>query len=175
MTVEHKPHIQTAFRIGEYTVYASSSRDVRFTERGAYVPKDLAFHLAPDAWSRTRDVKAVPFSRGDHRVQKTQDGQGRTVRYVWWDDMGTLEQDLLESLVDEAHAALERGDTVEVGCIGGHGRTGTFLAALLVKVERLDGDEAVKRVKDAYCSEAVETPGQRGMVRSLATALASES
>ena len=175
MTVEHKPHIQTAFRIGAYTVYASSSRDVRFTERGAYVPKDLAFHLAPNAWSRTRDVKAVPFSRGDHRVQKTQDSQGRTVRYVWWDDMGTLEQDLLESLVYEAHEALARGDTVEVGCIGGHGRTGTFLAALLVKIEQLGGDEAIRRVKEAYCSEAVETPGQRGMVRSLATALASES
>ena len=92
MTVEHIPHIQTPFRIGTYTVYASSSRDVRFTERGAYVPKDLAFHLAPNAWSRLRDVKAASFSRGDHRVQKTQDSDGRAVRYVWWDDMGTLEQ-----------------------------------------------------------------------------------
>ena len=175
MTVEHTPHIQTPFRIGAYTVHASSSRDVRFTERGAYVAKDLAFHLAPDAWSRLRDVKAVPFSRGDHRVQKTQDSQGRAVRYVWWDDMGTLEQDLLKGLVDEAHEALERGETVEVGCIGGHGRTGTFLAALLVKIERLDGDEAIRRVKETYCGDAVETPGQRGMVRSLAKTLAGEA
>ena len=175
MTVEHTPHIQTPFRIGAYTVYASSSRDVRFTERGAYVPKDLAFHLAPDAWSRLRDVKAAPFSTGDHRIQKTQDSQGRAVRYVWWDDMGTLEQDLLESLVDEAHEALAKGDTVEVGCIGGHGRTGTFLAALLVKVERLNGDEAVKRVKETYCCDAVETPGQRGMIRSLAKTLEGET
>ncbi len=175
MTSEHTPHIQTPFRIGAYTVYASSSRDVRFTSLGAYVPKDLAFHLAPDAWSHLRDVKAASFSRGDHRVQKTQDSHARAIRYVWWEDMGTLELELLEVLVDEAHEALVRGDTVEVGCIGGHGRTGTFLAALLVKVERLDGDAAVKRVKETYCLEAVETPGQRGMVRSLAKTLAGEA
>lgn len=174
MTVNHIPHIQTPFTIGPYTVYASSSRDVRFTARGAYVPKDLAFHLAPDQWGRIRDVKPEPFSTPEGQVQKTHDSLGRTVRYVWWEDMGTLELDQLKSLVAEAHAALERGETVEAGCIGGHGRTGTFLAALLVKVEGLDGDEAIRRVKDTYCSEAVETPGQRGMVRSLAGALASE-
>ena len=174
MTAHHTSHIQTPFRIGPYTVYASSSRDVRFNAQGIYTPKDLAFHLAPGAWSRVRDVKAAPFSEENTRVQTMKDGLGRAIRYVWWDDMGTLEQDRLKSLVDEAHRALERGETVEVGCIGGHGRTGTFLAALLVKIEQLSGDEAVKRVKETYCPDAIETPEQQGMVHLLARSLDNE-
>lgn len=51
------------------------------------------------------------------------------------------------------------GQRVEVGCLGGHGRTGTALACLAV----LSGhcaDDAVAWVRASYCAMAVETPEQ---------------
>jgi protein-tyrosine phosphatase len=58
------------------------------------------------------------------------------------------------------------GQLAEIGCIGGHGRTGTALAclALLSGVKR---EEAVSWVKTNYCSSAVESPEQAAYVSSL--------
>lgn len=49
------------------------------------------------------------------------------------------------------------GRKVHCGCIGGHGRTGTFLAALAA----LSGEkDAIEYVRAHYCDKAVETPEQ---------------
>jgi hypothetical protein len=53
---------------------------------------------------------------------------------------------------------LALGKRVHVGCIGGHGRTGTLLAAL-VSVINKDAD-AANWVRKHYCSSAVETKSQ---------------
>lgn len=59
------------------------------------------------------------------------------------------------------HAAKEglklakSGSIVEIGCVGGHGRTGTMLAAMAV-LSGVDGKDAVKWVRDNYCKEAIE-------------------
>jgi hypothetical protein len=60
------------------------------------------------------------------------------------------------------------GDRIEIGCLGGHGRTGTALACLAV----LDGDtaqDAIAWVRSAYCTEAVETSEQEAFVSEIAT------
>lgn len=50
------------------------------------------------------------------------------------------------------------GKKVHVGCIGGHGRTGTFLAAL---VKHLNGNlDAIAYVRKNYCEKAVESKSQ---------------
>jgi protein-tyrosine phosphatase len=59
------------------------------------------------------------------------------------------------------------GRRVEVGCAGGHGRTGTTLAALLV-LQGVSAREAVRRVRRRYCGEAIESVQQADMVRHLA-------
>ena len=61
-------------------------------------------------------------------------------------------------------AALRRGETVEVGCIGGHGRTGTFLAALLAKVEGIGAAAAINKLRDIYCDRVVESYSQKVMI-----------
>jgi protein-tyrosine phosphatase len=53
------------------------------------------------------------------------------------------------------------GKRVEIGCAGGHGRTGTTLAALLV----LQGMPAA--IRSRYCAEAIETKGQSQMLQVL--------
>jgi protein-tyrosine phosphatase len=68
----------------------------------------------------------------------------------------------LVDLLDRARA----GDPVELGCLGGHGRTGTALACLAVLTGAPAGD-AVDWVRAHYCSKAVETDGQREFVEAF--------
>jgi protein-tyrosine phosphatase len=65
----------------------------------------------------------------------------------------------LRSALDRARA----GERVEVGCLGGHGRTGTALACLAVLSGHPPGD-AVAWVRATYCAHAVETPEQEAFV-----------
>ena len=57
----------------------------------------------------------------------------------------------LFSLLDRARA----GQSVEVGCIGGHGRTGTALACLAI-ITGVPAGESVEWVHRNYCDAAVE-------------------
>ena len=53
---------------------------------------------------------------------------------------------------------LQEGKRVHVGCIGGHGRTGLLLAAL---VQRVEGNaKAAQWVRTHHCKEAIETSAQ---------------
>ena len=65
----------------------------------------------------------------------------------------------LRSVLDRARA----GERVEVGCLGGHGRTGTALAVLAVLTGRADS-EAVEWVRATYCAKAIETTEQERFV-----------
>ena len=63
-------------------------------------------------------------------------------------------------------ARARQGEVVELGCLGGHGRTGTALACLAV-LAGTSPPAAVAWVRSAYCSQAVETPDQEAFVASL--------
>jgi hypothetical protein len=52
---------------------------------------------------------------------------------------------------------------IEVACLGGHGRTGTFLACCAVAVG-MTPDEAITLVRKDYCWKAVETNRQEWYV-----------
>jgi protein-tyrosine phosphatase len=87
-------------------------------------------------------------------------------RWVDWPDFGlpanpaALRENLIETL---ARSSTER---VEVGCMGGKGRTGTALACLAV----LDGapaTDAVAYVRQHYSLDAVETLEQASFVASF--------
>lgn len=74
-------------------------------------------------------------------------------------DMGVphnLEQ--FNNLLKYIEQELLAGKKVFVGCIGGHGRTGTVLAAL---VKQMTGNEdAITYVREKYCKKAVESTEQ---------------
>jgi protein-tyrosine phosphatase len=61
-------------------------------------------------------------------------------------------------LIEWLARRIEKGDKVHIGCIGGHGRTGTVLAALVAYMT--DEADAVKYVRDNYCRKAVESAAQ---------------
>jgi hypothetical protein len=56
-----------------------------------------------------------------------------------------------------------RGERVELGCWGGHGRTGTGLACLAV-LAGTPASEALAWVRENYCEKAVETAAQEQFV-----------
>ena len=77
-----------------------------------------------------------------------------------WPDFGVpndlaLARDALVSVLGRSRA----GERVELGCVGGHGRTGTALSCLAALVG-LPPSETVSWVRANYCPRAVETPAQ---------------
>lgn len=62
-----------------------------------------------------------------------------------------------EAVFELARFLLLKDKKVGFGCSGGHGRTGWLAARLVKEFEGVDGDEAVRRVRERYCVEAVES------------------
>lgn len=59
----------------------------------------------------------------------------------------------------------EQGKRVEIGCAGGHGRTGTTLATMLV-LQGMIPARAAQKIRRAYCHEAIETRAQMQIIHS---------
>jgi protein-tyrosine phosphatase len=87
---------------------------------------------------------------------------------VDWPDFGVpTDTTKLTAALREALDRARRGELVEVGCLGGHGRTGTAIACLAV-LAGLNSDP-VDWVRAAYCDRAVETAEQEEFARKFAT------
>jgi hypothetical protein len=87
--------------------------------------------------------------------------------FLDWPDFGVPDDPVpvaaaLGSLLERARA----GERVEIGCDGGHGRTGTALACLAILSGQAPGD-AVSWVRAAYCERAVETEEQEAFARNF--------
>lgn len=89
-------------------------------------------------------------------------------QHVVWPDFGIPDQAELGSSLQSLLARARRGERVELGCLGGHGRTGTALACLATLTGTSPG-EAVEWVRAHYCAHAVETEGQRMFVETFTT------
>lgn len=83
--------------------------------------------------------------------------------HIGWKDFGLpyVPSTQVLTIARRALEAARNGETVEIGCLGGHGRTGTFLAILdLLSTEHsskpLSGKRAIRNVRQAYCQRAVE-------------------
>jgi hypothetical protein len=80
--------------------------------------------------------------------------------HVDWPDFGVpASADELRQKLSDLVERSRRGEVVELGCLGSHGRTGTALACLAV-ITGVAPDEAVAWVRRAHCEKAVETDGQ---------------
>jgi hypothetical protein len=63
-----------------------------------------------------------------------------------------------KKMIDYLCNQLQEGKKVHVGCIGGHGRTGIILSAI---VAQLNGEkDAISWVRKKYCHKAVESKAQ---------------
>lgn len=82
----------------------------------------------------------------------------RFLRYPIPDQRVPKDKEEFEKLVDWTIDQMRAGKKVHCGCIGGHGRTGVFLAVLGF---RLNGDVTIaKRIRKEYCAKAIESKEQ---------------
>lgn len=80
------------------------------------------------------------------------------VRYAITDGMTPSDFKAFDRLIDWTIGQMKSGKKVHVGCIGGHGRTGLFLSALVAKAT--GNKDAITWVREHYCEKAVETTAQ---------------
>jgi hypothetical protein len=84
---------------------------------------------------------------------------------VEWKDFGLPENpELAAQQIADAFGRAQRGGLVEVGCLGGSGRTGTVIACMAV-LAGVPGEQAVAWVRAEYRPSAVETAEQEAWVR----------
>jgi hypothetical protein len=84
--------------------------------------------------------------------------------HVEWPDFGVpADLDGFRAALADALERARRGEIVELGCLGGHGRTGTALACLAI-LTGTPTNEAVEWVRANYCENAIETDEQLRLV-----------
>jgi hypothetical protein len=117
-------------------------------------------------------IVAVSFEEPYERVVRPEFGLYLDPRWdppwphdhVAWPDFGLpSERDRFRNQLEDLLERARRGERVELGCLGGHGRTGTALACLAVLTGHHAAD-AVAWVRTTYCEDAVETPDQEAFV-----------
>lgn len=127
----------------EYHVYGGSCSTPMQDDCDIYVALD---------WNTTHDTQAYPWN--NKRVFVSFPIQ----------DMSTPKDAIeFKNMIEWLAAQIIEGKKVHVGCLGGHGRTGMVLAAL---VKTMTGNEdAVTYVRDNYCKKVVETAGQSDFLK----------
>lgn len=84
---------------------------------------------------------------------------GKTVVDFPIQDMGVPTHQVdMDNLIKWTVNQLKKGRKVYCGCIGGHGRTGLFLSALVK--ETMGVEDAITHVRTNYCHKAVESTKQ---------------
>lgn len=84
---------------------------------------------------------------------------------IEWPDYGIPQywETAAMAIIDVFKKSRDHDMWVEVGCIGGHGRTGTALACMGV-LSGMSPAESISYVRDNYCRHAIETDRQKWWV-----------
>lgn len=87
--------------------------------------------------------------------------------WIPWQDYGLPTcsyETAAQAIVDVWDKACD-GKVVEVGCMGGHGRTGTILACLAILSDNeMSASAAIHHVRKVHCDEAIETNQQEWFI-----------
>jgi hypothetical protein len=85
--------------------------------------------------------------------------------YIGWPDFGTIKVSLLDEAVEWVLPFVHnRQSIIEIACMGGHGRTGTFVAALMIR-EGWAVADAIAYLRGGYCDKAIENQTQEGLLQ----------
>lgn len=130
-------HTHPGLKIGEHLVFGGSCSTPIHDDCDIYVGLDYSF--------------------ADHK-QRFPWVEGHAIHYQI-QDMGVPKNapEFIE-LITWLAGRIESGDKAHIGCIGGHGRTGTVLAALVAHMTT--EADAIGYVREHYCEKAVESTEQ---------------
>ncbi len=153
-------HWQHAVKVGTFTVWASGIAGVKFATMDDSKIPDLGVYL-DKAWSTAFILDTV--SVGTEIAGYSE----RHALFLQWPDFKTISLERFQWVVETVAERVLDGQTVEIGCLGAHGRTGTLLAAVIAVVEKLSAREAILAVRARHCEHAVETDAQQTMIFDL--------
>lgn len=149
-------HFRQPVKVGDFTVTCSAWRD---TPKGNDKEKTLETIKTPDIgiyldslWSDIVDPVKVSPGLNDFPVCKA---FYPTILFPWR-DRGMPSDVMLKELMEYAIKKIKEGKSIDIGCHGGHGRTGTFVACLLTQLTNMSAKEIITYVRTQYCKEAIE-------------------
>lgn len=129
---DHKP-----LTIGDHKIYGGSC--------ARPIVKDADIYVGFD--------HSMSFTGGNYPWE-----EGAEFLYPITDMAAPKDAASFKKLIEYLATNLEGGKKIHIGCIGGHGRTGTVLAAL---VAHMTGEkDATAYVRKHYCKKAVESKSQ---------------
>ena len=147
-------HAMAPVALLEGSLFASAWRDVPWNRESKDIAApDLGVYLY-EGW-----VRGMSLASPGLEVPWASAAPFPFVYFVWPDYQAPENFDQACLLVLWVLEQVAAGKKVEVGCMGGHGRTGTLLAALRTAQGELPG-RAVGWVRVNYCKSAVESNKQ---------------
>ena len=118
-------------------IYGGSCLHPAVADADVYIGFDASMKQTPRSW---------PWKEGEEFLFEIRDM-----------DAPSNAQEFVK-LVNWTAKQLQGGKKVHCGCIGGHGRTGTFLSALVCTMA--GEKDAISYVREHYCDKAVESQTQ---------------
>lgn len=125
-------------------------------------PDETKIRISSQAIDNSRDDNEHP----DYACYFTTREPVCVATYLPWADFAwpKVGMDVVDLYVRDVIAHARAGEEVEIGCIGGHGRTGTFMALMGYHCGVVDDgmevqdatDVLVKWVRETFCKEAIE-------------------
>ena len=141
----HPPHRGSAVQVGPYQIFVGGLRYLQ--------PKDL---MGFDVVIPLEDRVPVAL------------GQTARVLGCPWPDYSPPPEGFRGFLENSVIPLLDKGKRILVYCVGGHGRTGTFVASLIALLEdEVETPDPIAAVRKRHCHEAVETRDQAAAIFSL--------
>jgi hypothetical protein len=131
----HTSHKPLSLGGGLFILGGSCSQPIK--DQDIYVGLDM---------SMTTHTRAYPWIAGEAFLFSIRDMQAPS------------DPAQFKSLIDYLEIQIRSGKKVHVGCIGGHGRTGTVLSALVAQM--MGEKDAIQYVRKNYCEKAVESAAQ---------------
>ena len=146
-----------------HTKYIAGASGMRLDPQGTELVVDCAGLYS----SGTSDEPFVECGVGADEFQSLADHViDPPILRLHWQDMGV--PPVKYSFWAELLELLPAGVT-KICCHGGHGRTGTALAALYLTAQPdATAEEAIELVRQKHCSRAIETAGQESYLHELA-------
>jgi len=146
-------------RNGETVYLSSRSGSLKKGDR----PEVTMGCYLDDAWMKARVMFTSDFRPDNNFSQLFQENDYPYI-VINWSDMGVLPLTDFSEIVAWCMTQIKHGEKLDIACVGGHGRTGTLLAGILV-FQNYTADEAIEKVRKEHCNRAIETVAQEQLIK----------